>query len=92
MQLDPAKYNQGMVSAFRTVVANEGVAVLATGLGATAAGYFVQGFFKFGGVLLLCNHYIADAPALMHVPATGRILQGEHCHSRRRAQGVGAAH
>lgn len=32
------------------MVAAEGVAVLSTGLGATAAGYFVQGWFKFGGV------------------------------------------
>jgi solute carrier family 25 (mitochondrial phosphate transporter), member 3 len=43
-------YNKGMISAFRTVVKNEGAGVLATGLGATAAGYFVQGWFKFGGV------------------------------------------
>jgi len=50
MQLDPAKYNKGMISAFRQVVSSEGVGVLATGLGATAAGYFVQGWFKFGGV------------------------------------------
>jgi len=50
MQLDPAKYNKGMISAFRQVVQAEGVAVLSTGLGATAAGYFVQGWFKFGGV------------------------------------------
>jgi solute carrier family 25 phosphate transporter 3 len=50
MQLDPAKYNKGMISAFRSVVAAEGAGVLTTGLGATAAGYFVQGWFKFGGV------------------------------------------
>jgi len=50
MQLDPAKYNKGMIDAFRQVVAAEGVGVLATGLGATAAGYFVKGWFKFGGV------------------------------------------
>lgn len=50
MQLEPAKYNQGMLNAFKQVVGAEGVGVLATGLGATAAGYFVQGFFKFGGV------------------------------------------
>ena len=46
MQLDPAKYNRGMLSAFRDVVKSEGAAVLSTGLGATAAGYFVQGWFK----------------------------------------------
>jgi len=50
MQLDPQKYNKGMISAFRSVVQAEGVGVLSTGLGATAAGYFVQGWFKFGGV------------------------------------------
>jgi len=32
------------------VVSAEGAGVLTTGLGATAAGYFVQGWFKFGGV------------------------------------------
>ena len=50
MQLEPAKYNQGMVAGFRQVIAAEGVMALATGLGPTAAGYFVQGWFKFGGV------------------------------------------
>lgn len=50
IQLDPIKYNSGMISAFRSVVASEGAGALATGLGATAAGYFVQGWFKFGGV------------------------------------------
>jgi solute carrier family 25 phosphate transporter 3 len=39
-----------MVGGFRTVIAEEGVAALATGLGPTAVGYFVQGWFKFGGV------------------------------------------
>ncbi len=32
--------------------AEEGLSVLATGSGATAFGYFVQGWFKFGGVEL----------------------------------------
>jgi len=50
MQLDPAKYNKGMIAGFRQVVASEGVGALATGLGPTAVGYFVQGWFKFGGV------------------------------------------
>ena len=53
MQLEPAKYNQGMVAGFRQVIAAEGVMALATGLGPTAAGYFVQGWFKFGGVELV---------------------------------------
>jgi len=50
IQLDPVKYNQGMVGGFRQVIAEEGVAALATGLGPTAVGYFIQGWFKFGGV------------------------------------------
>lgn len=50
IQLDPTKYNKGLISGFRTIVAEEGAAALLTGLGATASGYFVQGWFKFGGV------------------------------------------
>jgi len=50
VQLDPAKYNKGMVQGFKTIIAEEGAGALTTGLGATAAGYFVQGWFKFGGV------------------------------------------
>jgi solute carrier family 25 (mitochondrial phosphate transporter), member 3 len=50
MQLEPLKYNKGMVAGFRQVVAAEGVGALATGLGPTAVGYAVQGWFKFGGV------------------------------------------
>jgi len=50
MQLDPVKYNQGMIGGFRQVVGAEGVNALATGLGPTAVGYFIQGWFKFGGV------------------------------------------
>lgn len=50
IQLDPVKYNKGMIGGFRQVIAAEGVSALATGLGPTAVGYFVQGWFKFGGV------------------------------------------
>jgi solute carrier family 25 phosphate transporter 3 len=50
MQLDPVKYNKGMIGGFRQVIAEEGAMALSTGLGATAQGYFVQGWFKFGGV------------------------------------------
>lgn len=50
IQLDPIKYNQGMVGGFRQVIAAEGAGALLTGLGPTAMGYFVQGWFKFGGV------------------------------------------
>eukprot|EP00041_Stephanoeca_diplocostata_P004949 m.53786 g.53786 ORF g.53786 m.53786 type:complete len:311 (+) comp15462_c0_seq1:76-1008(+) len=49
IQLDPTRYT-GMLSGFRKILAEEGAGALSTGLGATAAGYFVQGFFKFGGV------------------------------------------
>jgi len=50
IQLDPVKYNKGMISGFRQVIAAEGVGALATGLGPTVMGYFIQGWFKFGGV------------------------------------------
>jgi solute carrier family 25 phosphate transporter 3 len=39
-----------MIGGFRQVIAAEGVGALATGLGPTVVGYFVQGWFKFGGV------------------------------------------
>merc|ERR1719197_223767 len=42
-----------MIGGFRTVIAEEGVMALSTGLGATAVGYFIQGWFKFGGVELI---------------------------------------
>lgn len=50
MQLDPVKYNRGMIGGFKQVIAEEGAMGLWTGIGPTAAGYFVQGWFKFGGV------------------------------------------
>lgn len=50
VQLDPVKYNQGLIGGFKQIAAEEGAMALTTGLGATAAGYFVQGWFKFGGV------------------------------------------
>ena len=43
IQLDPIKYSGGMIKTFRTIVAEEGAGVLATGVTATAVGYFVQG-------------------------------------------------
>merc|ERR1712050_502047 len=49
IQLDPVKYNSGLVGGFRQVVGAEGMGALATGLGPTALGYFIQGWFKFGG-------------------------------------------
>jgi len=50
IQLDSVKYNRGMVGTFKQVIAEEGMIGLATGLGPTVVGYFVQGWFKFGGV------------------------------------------
>eukprot|EP00994_Dinema_validum_P009529 NODE_948_length_1212_cov_502.763543_g715_i0.p1 GENE.NODE_948_length_1212_cov_502.763543_g715_i0~~NODE_948_length_1212_cov_502.763543_g715_i0.p1 ORF type:complete len:334 (+),score=123.46 NODE_948_length_1212_cov_502.763543_g715_i0:61-1002(+) len=50
IQLEPAKYNKGMIAGFRQVIAEEGSGALLTGLGPTAQGYFIQGWFKFGGV------------------------------------------
>jgi len=50
IQLQPEVYNRGLLGGFRQVIANEGAGALATGVTATAVGYFVQGWFKFGGV------------------------------------------
>jgi solute carrier family 25 phosphate transporter 3 len=50
VQLDPVKYNKGLVGGFKQVIAEEGAMALTTGLGATVMGYFIQGWFKFGGV------------------------------------------
>merc|ERR1711865_599281 len=47
---DPVKYNQGLVGGFRQVIGEEGAMALSTGLGPTVVGYFIQGWFKFGGV------------------------------------------
>ena len=49
IQLDPVTYNRGLFGGFKQLVANEGSGALLTGLGPTAAGYFLQGAFKFGG-------------------------------------------
>lgn len=50
VQLDPVKYNRGLIGGFSQIIAEEGAMALTTGLGATAMGYFIQGWFKFGGV------------------------------------------
>jgi solute carrier family 25 phosphate transporter 3 len=49
IQLDPLTYNKGMFGTFRQVIAKDGASALLTGFGPTAAGYFLQGAFKFGG-------------------------------------------
>lgn len=50
IQLDSAKYNKGLVGGFKQIIAEEGAGALLTGLGPTVVGYFIQGWFKFGGV------------------------------------------
>eukprot|EP01130_Rhizamoeba_saxonica_P000140 TRINITY_DN10153_c0_g1_i1.p1 TRINITY_DN10153_c0_g1~~TRINITY_DN10153_c0_g1_i1.p1 ORF type:complete len:326 (-),score=91.42 TRINITY_DN10153_c0_g1_i1:20-961(-) len=50
IQLYPETYNRGLLGGFRQVIAKEGAHALLTGFGPTAVGYFVQGWFKFGGV------------------------------------------
>jgi len=49
IQLDPITYNKGLIGGFRQVIAKEGAGALLTVFGPTAAGYFLQGAFKFGG-------------------------------------------
>ncbi|KAK4214004.1 mitochondrial carrier domain-containing protein [Rhypophila decipiens] len=49
IQLDPAKYNNGLIGGFRKVIQTEGAGALLTGAGPTFAGYFLQGALKFGG-------------------------------------------
>ena len=44
------QYNRGLIGGFKQIIAEEGAMALTTGLGATAMGYFIQGWFKFGGV------------------------------------------
>jgi solute carrier family 25 (mitochondrial phosphate transporter), member 3 len=50
IQLDPVKYNKGLVGGIKQVIAEEGAGGLLTGFGPTVVGYFIQGWFKFGGV------------------------------------------
>ncbi|PSK51822.1 putative mitochondrial carrier protein 6 [Elsinoe australis] len=59
IQLDPVTYNRGLVGGFRQVVAKEGAGALLTGFGPTAAGYFLQGAFKFGGYELFKQQAIS---------------------------------
>jgi solute carrier family 25 phosphate transporter 3 len=49
MQLDPQKYTS-FYGTYKDVVKNEGRGALLTGMIPTFQGYFVQGWFKFGGV------------------------------------------
>lgn len=47
-----------MIGGFRQIVATEGFGALFTGFGPTAAGYFLQGAFKFGGYELFKQQFI----------------------------------
>lgn len=58
IQLDPVTYNTGLIGGFRKVIATDGAGALATGMGATFAGYFLQGAFKFGGYELFKQQFI----------------------------------
>lgn len=49
IQQFPEVYTRGLIGTMKEVVAKEGAGALATGLGPTAVGYFIQGLFKFGG-------------------------------------------
>ncbi|KAF2011002.1 putative mitochondrial phosphate carrier protein [Aaosphaeria arxii CBS 175.79] len=49
IQLDPVTYNRGLIGGFKQVISKEGAGAVWTGFGPTAAGYFLQGAFKFGG-------------------------------------------
>ncbi|ORY67030.1 mitochondrial phosphate carrier protein [Pseudomassariella vexata] len=49
VQLEPAKYNRGLVGGLRQIVSADGAGALLTGFGPTVMGYFLQGAFKFGG-------------------------------------------
>lgn len=44
IQLDPVKFNRGLIGGFSQVIAEEGAGGLLTGLGPTVVGYFIQGF------------------------------------------------
>lgn len=59
MQLDPGKYTS-FLGTFNQIKATEGTAALFTGVMPTFQGYFVQGWFKFGGVEI-CKTKFAQA-------------------------------
>jgi len=79
IQLDPITYNKGLIGGFRQVIANEGAGALLTGFGPTAAGYFLQGAFKFGGyeffkqqaISLLGYETAANNRTLVYLAAAG---------------------
>eukprot|EP00927_Polykrikos_kofoidii_P024451 TRINITY_DN2222_c0_g1_i3.p1 TRINITY_DN2222_c0_g1~~TRINITY_DN2222_c0_g1_i3.p1 ORF type:complete len:315 (-),score=53.67 TRINITY_DN2222_c0_g1_i3:155-1099(-) len=52
MQLEPARYTS-FVGTAKSIVSTEGSGALFTGVMPTFQGYFVQGWFKFGGVEIM---------------------------------------
>ncbi|KAJ1637900.1 mitochondrial carrier domain-containing protein [Pavlovales sp. CCMP2436] len=50
IQLQPDVYNKGFVAGFNHIIKQEGASALLTGFTPTFVGYFIQGWFKFGGV------------------------------------------
>ncbi|ERT02890.1 solute carrier family 25 (mitochondrial phosphate transporter), member 3 [Sporothrix schenckii 1099-18] len=58
IQVDSAMKGLNMISAGRSIVANEGAAALLTGFGPTAVGYLVQGGAKFAGYEFFKKKYI----------------------------------
>merc|ERR1712217_924870 len=63
IQLEPTKYNKGLIGGFRQVIADEGVMALSTGLAATGVGYFIQGWFKFGGAEFIADIFLCPLEA-----------------------------
>ena len=48
MQTNPEKYNKGVMSATKDIIASDGVMFLLAGLGPTGVGYGLEGALKFG--------------------------------------------
>ena len=95
IQLDPVKYNAGLIGGFRQVVAAEGTGALLTGLGATCVGYFIQGKFSLVWMLpppppfppLFPNPLRGDDTGV-GVDATVLNITGESCGGRGKGGNV----
>ncbi|KAI8895345.1 mitochondrial carrier family [Globomyces pollinis-pini] len=72
IQLEPTVFRNGMFNAFSTIVRQEGLRGLTTGMGPSVAGYIAQGWFKFGGVELFkikAAEYVGERQAFKHQTA-----------------------
>jgi hypothetical protein len=58
IQLHPLASDRSISGGLRQCIASEGLGALATGLGPTVVGYFLQGAFKFGGYEFAKTHLI----------------------------------